>query len=120
MRREQDHSDGPEGDASRDDGTTDRATDRATDRQLALYQLVFDQAGVGMAICELDGRLGRVNRALCDLLGYDERELCGRHYREVTHPEDLEIDRDLAERLVAGRVSHYQVEKRYVRRDGQI
>jgi len=92
----------------------------STDRLLALYELVFDQAGVGMAVCALDGRLERVNRALCELLGYAEAELRGRSYLDVTHPDDLEVDRAETERLVAGAVSHYQVEKRYLRKDGRV
>jgi PAS domain S-box-containing protein len=84
------------------------------------FRQAFEFAAVGMALVGLDGRWLRVNRALCELLGYPEKELLARTFQDITHPEDLDADLLQVRRLIAGADSHYQMEKRYFHRDGQI
>jgi PAS domain S-box-containing protein len=82
------------------------------------FRATFDQAAVGMAHVAMDGRWLRVNRRLCAILGYSREELLRLRFHDVTHPEDLDRDLALLDDLLAGRVQHYQLEKRYVRKDG--
>jgi PAS domain S-box-containing protein len=82
-------------------------------------QTVFDKAPVGMAQVGLDGRAWRVNRALCQMLGYAAHELSGMSFRELTHPQDLAEDVGQLQRLLAGEIEEYTLEKRYLRKDGE-
>ncbi len=81
------------------------------------FRATFDQAAVGIAHVGPDGRWLRVNRKLCDILGYAPDELMGLTFQDVTHPDDLEADLAQVRRLAAGEVGTYSLEKRYVRKD---
>ncbi len=80
----------------------------------------FEYAAIGMGIVGIDGRWLRVNRALCELLGYTPKELLDKTFQEVTHPDDLEFDLALVYQLLAGEIQSYQMEKRYFQRSGQV
>ncbi len=82
------------------------------------FRHAFEFAGIGMALVALDGRFVRVNKALCEIVGYAEPELLQKTFQDITHPEDLEADLTLARELVAGRRRVYHLEKRYVHREG--
>lgn len=84
------------------------------------FRLAFEEAPIGMALVGLDGSFVRVNQALCEIVGYGADELTGRTFQEITYPADLDIDLDLANRLYRGEIPRYQLEKRYVRKDGAI
>ena len=84
------------------------------------FRLTFDSAPIGMALVALDGTFVRVNRALCEIVGYAAEELTGKTFQEITHPEDLDIDLGLADRLLRGEIPRYQLAKRYVRKDGTL
>lgn len=79
----------------------------------------FDHAPNGMALVSLDGRLQRVNQALCALFGYSEAEVLQSTVRDVTYSEDRDKGMDLREQLLAGTISRYQVEKRYCHKSGE-
>jgi PAS domain S-box-containing protein len=83
------------------------------------FRATFDQAAVGVAHVAMDGRWMRVNQRLCSILGYPREELLTRRFHDVTHPDDLERDLVLLEELLAGKIPHYQMEKRYVQRSGR-
>ncbi|MBV8702506.1 MAG: CHASE3 domain-containing protein [Acetobacteraceae bacterium] len=82
----------------------------------ARFRAIFEQAAVGMGNVALDGAWLRVNRRLCGMLGYTEAELRARTFQDITHPDDLEADRDNVRRLLAGEIATYSMEKRYIRR----
>jgi two-component system, cell cycle sensor histidine kinase and response regulator CckA len=86
----------------------------------AQFRAVFEEAPFGMALVGMDGRFVRTNRALQALLDYSEAELANVMFSRVTHPEDLEPDWEFFGDLVAADIDHYQVLKRYLRRDGGI
>ena len=73
-----------------------------------------------MALVGLDGRWLQVNGSLCRLLGLSRDELLRKTAQDVTHPDDLEADRALVRRLLAGTMPTYQLEKRYFDRDGNV
>jgi diguanylate cyclase (GGDEF)-like protein/PAS domain S-box-containing protein len=81
-------------------------------------RLAFENAPIGIAVVRLDGGFARVNAALCRITGYSCEELRAMSFQEITHPDDLDKDLDHAARLLAGRISSYQMEKRYRRPDG--
>jgi PAS domain S-box-containing protein len=84
------------------------------------FRLTIDEAPIGMALIALDGRFVRVNRALCEIVGYSAAELVNRTFHEITHPDDVETDVMLAGRLARGEIPRYQLERRYVRKDASI
>ena len=74
----------------------------------------------GMALVSLEGRWLDVNDALCRILGYPREELLQVDFQRLTHPDDLQTDLALVQDLLAGRRSHYHLEKRYLDRDGKV
>lgn len=84
------------------------------------FRAVFEQAAVGMALVGLDGRWRRINQQLCHLLGYPHEELTGLTFQEITWPGDLGADLAQLERLLAGEIPTYSLEKRYIRKDGSL
>jgi len=83
-----------------------------------LYKNTFTQAAVGVAHVGLDGRWKLVNEKLCSLLGYSAEELHQLRFQDITHKDDLADDLDLALKLIAGEISHYDMEKRYIHKNG--
>jgi two-component system cell cycle sensor histidine kinase/response regulator CckA len=86
----------------------------------AHFRTFFEHAPIGEAIVRIDGRYLQVNRALCELVGFSQEELLGSTFQSITHPDDLHTDLELSERLVAGEIASYEMEKRYVHRSGEL
>jgi PAS domain S-box-containing protein len=80
----------------------------------------FEQARMGVARVAANGAWLEVNRKLCEILGYGPNELLQTTFEDVTHPEDLEDDRDRFRRALAGEIQTYGLEKRFIRKDGDI
>ncbi|MGO4526120.1 PAS domain S-box protein [Microvirga sp. 2MCAF35] len=86
----------------------------------SLFQLVFDQAVVGIELVDSNGRLLDVNAAVCALLGYARDELIGRRFEEIVHPEDRQQVSALVAQLMARKIPSYRIEKRYLCKNGTI
>ena len=84
------------------------------------FQATFNQAAVGLAHVNLEGRCIRVNQRLCDMLRYEEAELLQKTVADVTHPKDLQRTLKEAQRVVAGEIQTYRIEKNYLRKDGTV
>lgn len=84
------------------------------------FRQAFDFAAIGMAIVSPDGRWLQVNHALCDLLGYNADSLLNMTFHQVTHPDDQGADTGFVGQMLAGTIESYQIEKRYLHRDGSI
>lgn len=84
------------------------------------FRATFEQAAVGIAHVAPDGRWLRVNRKLCDIVGYTPEELATRTFQDITHPDDLDSDLEQMQRLLAGQIEMYSMEKRYFRKEGSI
>jgi PAS domain S-box-containing protein len=83
-----------------------------------LYRATFEQAAVGICHVALDGHFLRVNQKFCDLLGYSREELLKLTFMSLTYPEDIPRDVGNANALREGSIESYQIEKRYLRKDG--
>lgn len=84
------------------------------------FHSTFDSAPIGMALVGIDGRFLQANDALCRILGYRQEELQQKTFQEITHPEDLQTDLPMLEELHTGRRESYQIEKRYLHKDGHV
>jgi PAS domain S-box-containing protein/diguanylate cyclase (GGDEF)-like protein len=93
---------------------------RALQESESFARSIVTNAPVGIVVVDLGGRIVRVNPQLSALTGYPEHELVGRHVLELTHPDDQPATQEAIERLQAGQLPSYEVEKRYVRRDGSV
>jgi two-component system, LuxR family, sensor kinase FixL len=82
------------------------------------FRATFEQAAVGMAHLREDGRWLLVNQRLCEILGYPREQLLKLNFQDITHPEDLDTDLAQAQRLIAGEIPSYSIEKRYIRPNG--
>ena len=83
-----------------------------------VLRAMFESSPMGIALIAMDGSMLRVNPALCRMLGYTNAELTGKRFAEITHPDDLSADNELFMEVVTGKRSHYNLEKRYIRKDG--
>ena len=86
----------------------------------AMNRAAMDKAPIGKALVQPDGRFIKVNPALCQLLGYSERELLASDFQSITHPEDLAASLDNVRALIDGRHVNFEMEKRYFHRGGRV
>lgn len=84
------------------------------------FRSAMEHASIGKALLNLFGQWIKVNKALCELLGYSEEELLKIDFQSITHPDDLTADLENLEKLVRGKIETYQMEKRYIHKDGHI
>ena len=82
------------------------------------FRLAFDDAPIGIALVSPGRRWLQVNRALCEITGYDEVALLATTPRGITHPDDLDADSELVRQLLAGEIRTAESEKRFVCADG--
>ncbi|ABS24743.1 PAS domain-containing protein [Anaeromyxobacter sp. Fw109-5] len=85
------------------------------------FRAIFELAGSGKAIADpARRRLVRVNRRFCEITGYTAEELLDREVTEITHPADRARDAAAVEAALRGETDGWNIEKRYVRKDGLI
>jgi PAS domain S-box-containing protein len=84
------------------------------------FRAMFEQANVGIVQASSEGRLLIVNPGFCKIVGYPEEEARGMMIRDVTHRDDYEQEEQLTSQLMAGEISGYALEKRFVHKDGHL
>ena len=85
------------------------------------FRTIFEEAPIGLSISELEhGQSVQMNKNYCAMMQYTEAELKQRSFQEMTFPEDLAEDLRQMERLIAGEIDSFQIEKRLYRKDGQL
>jgi PAS domain S-box-containing protein len=82
------------------------------------FKGAFQYSAIGMALVAPDGTFLKANASLCAMLGYQEEELLTMTFQEVTDPEDLAGDLNQVGRLLAGTAENYEMEKRYLHKNG--
>ncbi|HEX7862795.1 MAG TPA: PAS domain S-box protein [Verrucomicrobiae bacterium] len=84
------------------------------------FRAAFNQAAVGMAVANLQGRFEAVNDRFSEMLRYSREELLTQGFADITHPADLAATAENVRRLMSGEVKDFIYEKRFLRRDGSI
>jgi PAS domain S-box-containing protein len=84
------------------------------------FRAIYEHGWIGIAIRDLQGRLKFVNPAFQKMLGYQESELIGKGFREITLDTDLAAESVYAQDMLDGKRDHYEMEKRYIRKDGEL
>lgn len=82
------------------------------------WRTAFESSAIGIVMADAAGRYFAANKAFQDMLGYTPSELYRLSFTEVTYEEDREADRRLVSELIKGKQQHFQIEKRYCRKDG--
>lgn len=80
----------------------------------------FEFSAIGMALVSLEGKLIKVNRQFCKIVGYSEQELLNLDSQAITHPHDLARDLALMQQIVRSEIKTYKIEKRYLHKNGEI
>lgn len=86
----------------------------------AQFKQAFEHSMIGMAMISPAGKWKKVNKSLCDILGYTEDELKERSMQDITHPDDIDYSLSLLHRLAEGKIEEVKHEKRYIHKDGSI
>ena len=84
------------------------------------FRGTFENAAVGIAHKDADGRFLRVNETYCEIVGYTRAELLARTFQDITYAEDLETELEQYLSLMRGELPSYSLEKRYIRKDGSL
>lgn len=85
---------------------------------LNAFQRNFENAGIGMAIVSQEGKWLNVNDKICQMLGYEKEEFSELTFQDVTHSDDLALDLEYLKEIIAGKRQTYQIEKRYIHKNG--
>jgi PAS domain S-box-containing protein len=83
------------------------------------FRRVFEEGPLGLALVGKDYRFVKVNSALCHMVGYDEAELVRMSFVDITHPDDVQSDVELAKQLFKREIPFYRIQKRYVKKNGE-
>ncbi len=95
-------------------------TKQALRRSEAKFQTIFEGMDTGIIIVDRDGKIVKSNRAFQKMLGYRGNELFNRSLNELVHPGDATQDLDLQKKLKSGEIDYYRIERRYLRKDGEM
>ncbi len=100
------------------DITARRRSEESLKESEERFRGAFEYANSGMALVGLDAAFLKVNRVLCEMLGYSENEMLGMTMNEIVHPEDRPENESDVRRMLDGEFASRRVERRYVHRSG--
>jgi PAS domain S-box-containing protein len=98
----------------------ERERERALRREAQRDRVAFEAAPIGGIITGRDGRIERVNQAMCEMTGYTADELIGTPSSELAHPDEREHSAGVIAALLSGMSETERFDKRYLHRDGRI
>jgi chemotaxis family two-component system sensor kinase Cph1 len=84
------------------------------------FRAIFEQAAVGIAKSALGGQFMRVNPGFCQIVRYAESELLQQNWQAITHPDDIEADREYVRSLLSGDIQTFSLEKRLLCKDEAV
>jgi PAS domain S-box-containing protein len=96
-----------------------RTEDTLKEREKRLEE-TYEHVNVGISEADADGRFLRVNAALCRITGYSREELLSRTFFDLTHPDEVQAAREMYKQEIVGDFHRYEIEKRFVHKDGKF
>jgi PAS domain S-box-containing protein len=102
------------------DVTARKLAEEALHESEERFRTIYEYGPAGIASIDLDGRFISANRAFLNIVGYEEDELAGRSFQEITFEDDVPAQKALLREMVDGERGHFAMEKRYVRKDGTL
>ncbi|MEA2007659.1 MAG: PAS domain S-box protein, partial [Chloroflexota bacterium] len=84
------------------------------------FRQIYEHMAIGVARVSIDFQIESANEAYCNMMGYHEEELIGKHLRDITHPKTLEENLRKQEQLASGEIDHYRMEKRFIHKNGHV
>ena len=93
-------------------------TQRALRDSEQQFRATFFQAAVGITQTGLQGEWKLLNGRFCEIVGYAQAELFGKTFLDITHPDDRQANIVARRRLLAGEISSWSMEKRYIHKNG--
>lgn len=86
----------------------------------SVYSQVFDVSPQGICLIDQNGIYINVNQSFAELLGYTKKELIGKSIQSVTHPDDLEMDMEMTEKVFSGTIDYFELDKRFIKKNGDV
>lgn len=83
-----------------------------------LFRATFEHAGIGMAICDLNGKFVRTNKAFSSMLGYEDDELLKKTFLDITPQRDIDRSEENFKKVINSEEKHGQIQKHYIKKDG--
>jgi len=102
------------------DITSRREVEEALQKSEERFRTIFEDAGLGIDLVDFQGRIIQFNPAFQAMMGYSPEELHNMTFSDLSHPADLDESRQLFQELITGKRDRYQIDKRYIRKDGGI
>ena len=102
------------------DVTPMREAERALKESEELFRNLFEHSPIGVIMSDLEGRMIKINAQFCKMLGYEKSELLNRKVVTVSYPEDKTLESSYSQRVFAGEIDEYTIEKRFFRKDSSI
>jgi PAS domain S-box-containing protein len=100
------------------DITARKKAERALRESEHRSRAIVEHAPVGISERDLEGRFTDANPRFCEITGYTRDELLGKHFAEITHPDEVAEEQRQFKSIAVGEIPSYMLEKRYVRKDG--
>ncbi len=94
--------------------------ERALQKSEQRFRGTFENAAVGIAHLDAEGRCLRANEKLCDIIGYLDQDLIGKPIVDVMHPDDLADTLSVFGHLASGDIPCFTMERRFVRKDNSL
>jgi PAS domain S-box-containing protein len=85
-----------------------------------ILQSILDKTIIGILLLDSRKKILRANKAFQKIVGYNEKELTKLTVKDFNHPHDYKLDSNLFSELITGKRNDYEVEKRYISKDGKI
>jgi PAS domain S-box-containing protein len=86
----------------------------------ARFRAIFERAAIGIALVNMEEKPVVSNTALQNILGYSNEELRQKTFSDFTYPDDRDKNQELYQKMILGELDHYQMEKRFYHKNGQI
>ncbi|CAL2081819.1 PAS domain S-box protein [Tenacibaculum sp. 190524A05c] len=103
------------------DVTQEIAVQELLEQQKKQLDIIFDNSPIGISLSkEKDDEFLLVNKALCEMLGYTLEEMKQVKVDKFTHPDDRNMSRVFRDRLSSGKIDSFSIEKRYIRKNGEV